>query len=131
MDDTNALFVILLGIGALLLLIGLFLLIRTLGFVMRATSTEGVVIDLEETDNEGISYSSIVRFSTRDGQEITFTDSISTNPAMYSIGEQIKVSYLPDDPRKARIARPFRLFLVPMVLGAIASIFVAIGLWGL
>ena len=64
--------------------------------------TTGEVIDYEVTRNDGArTFSEVVRFMTEDGDVVEFTGSVSTsNPN--DIGSEVRVSYRPSEPHKAR-----------------------------
>ena len=64
----NALFLIFVAIGALFIAIGLILLLRNLRFAARSQAAVGTVIDLEESHDEGVSYSPVVTFTTTEPQ---------------------------------------------------------------
>ena len=130
-SEFQPIFVVLTAIGSILIAVGLFMLVRSWRAATEWIATEGTVIDLEESRDEGVSYSPIVRFSTRDQREITFTDSISTRPAMFKVGEVVKVLYDPENHDRARIGSTFRLYISAMVAGGLGVIFLIIGLLGL
>ena len=65
---------------------------------------QGQVVSLSEgCDDEGCSYSPVVRFTTQDGQTITYTSTFSSNPPAYNVGEEVTLFYKPDNPYKALI----------------------------
>jgi hypothetical protein len=127
--DNGPLSIIFVGLGALFFAIALVLFLRNLRFASRAQSALGTVIDQDESHDEGVSYSAIVTFTTDDGAEITFTDSVSTYPAMFEIGDEVKVLYLPEKPGRARIATTSRLHLLSLIFSFIGAIFIAVGVW--
>src|SRR6185295_4556319 len=122
-------FIMLTGIGVLLIVLGLFVLFwmrrNISGQVLPAT---GVVIDQEETDSDGVTYSPIVKFTAHDGTEIIFTDSISTYPAMFKIGQGVKVLYHPENFNQAHIASSVRRNLSTIILLLLGGILLTVGL---
>lgn len=67
-----------------------------------------------------------ITFTTRSGQEITFTSSVSSSS--YSEGDSITVDYHPEHPADARIGDFISLWLFPLIFGGLGSIFLIIGL---
>jgi len=94
----------------------------------RGVETEGRVVSLSQScDDDGCTYSPVVRFNTRGGQSITFESSYSSSPPAYDVGEQVTIIYLPDDPEKAVIQGEGQLFrIIFMIVGGGVIIF---GLW--
>jgi len=117
-----------LGVGILLLVLASLLWNRTRGFVARAASTRGTVTELIEVrDNDGGSstFKPVVRFASPTGEEITFTSSYSSRPPAYDVGETVDVLFVPGD---ARIKGFGSLWLGPLILGGLGTVFGAIGL---
>ena len=70
----------------------------------EALEVPGEVIQLSEScDDEGCTYSPIVRFVTQAGQSITYSSKFSSSPPAYDVGEQVTIFYKPDNPQKATI----------------------------
>lgn len=64
----------------------------------------GEVINLaNRCDNEGCTYSPVVRFELQNGKMISFESSFSSNPPAYDVGEKVTVIYPQDTPEKAEI----------------------------
>jgi hypothetical protein len=101
------------AVGLLALATAYFFWLRVNKFISASLPSEGEIIGFEEHHGDGTTYSPIVRFKTRDGQEIEFTDSVYANPPGYSVGERIKIFYHRGDFRDARIAKPTRLYFLP------------------
>jgi hypothetical protein len=127
----NPVFPIFGAVGALMILIGMFLLMRTRRFVATAITTTGEVVDMDESHDEGTSYCPIVRFTADDGSQIVFSDSVYSNPPMYKIGDEVKVLYAPENAQHARIGSPMRLHLATAIVGGIGAIFFLIGAFGM
>jgi hypothetical protein len=72
-----------------------------------------------------------VKFTAHDGTEATFTDSFASSPALYKIGEEVKVLYDPQSFSNARIAASVRRYLGPIILGVLGAIFIVAGWMGL
>ena len=97
-------------------------------FLEKAESTQGTVIEMiaRRSDNS-TTYCPVVSFKTKLGQEITFTSSISSNPPSYTVNEKVKILYDPADPKEAVINGFASLWLVPLILSTIGTIFFLIG----
>jgi hypothetical protein len=116
------------AIGALLLVGAFFLWNNTRQFVAKAVTSQGTVVDLiEQRDSDGTTYSPVVRFSTPGGREITYTESFSGNPAPYDVGDTVEVLYSSDQPGKGRIKGFMSLWMGPVILTFIGTIFAFIG----
>ncbi len=112
-------------LGAIPLLLPAMLTACNLGFflptfevIRDGVAATGRVVGYEESDTDGsITYSSIVEFKTADGDTITFDDtSISSDPPRHSIGQQVGVLYLADQPEKAVIQDAFWWFVPALLL---------------
>lgn len=129
----NSVYPTFLALGAGSIVTALFLWYRTRLFVSQALPASGTVIGMEESRDEGVSYSPIVQFTASTGEEIVFTDSVSTNPPGYKIGDPIKVLYHRENFSNARVASVLRMHMLSIVFGGLALIFLAIaviGMWG-
>jgi len=116
------------AIGGLLLVGALLLWNHTRQFIASAYTTRGTVVDLvEDRDSDGVTYSPVVRFTAPDGQEVTYTESFSGNPAPYDVGESVEVLYSRDQPRKGRIKGFMSLWMGPVILGGMGTLFALIG----
>jgi hypothetical protein len=129
------------AIGLVTLLGSLVVYEHTASFVRRASRAQGIVTALvlhQSTNysntNGSInnrpyvsdSYQPVVRF--RHGtQQVQFSDSLASNPPAYHVGETVNVLYLESDPYDARIESFTSLWFLPMVLGGMGTIFLAVG----
>lgn len=70
------------------------------------THVPGRVIDIEaDHDSDGVTYRAIVEFEDRQGRRHKLRDSVSSNPAMNEVGDEVGVVYEPDNPDEAMIDR--------------------------
>jgi hypothetical protein len=115
------------ALGAVFLLVAAIAWFRTRRFAGEALPASGEVIALRERSGEGVTYSPVVRFETREGREVVFTETSSTNPPGYAVGERIQVLYHWRDPSRARVASTFRLYLLAMIFGGLGLIFLVVG----
>jgi len=97
------------------------------------TTADGTVMDLfvgSDSDGDNVYYPR-VRFVTPSGDVIEFTSLNGSNRPAFEVGEAVSVLYDPASPGNARINSFFQLWLLPMVLGGMGSVFAAIGGAGL
>ncbi|PBJ09034.1 DUF3592 domain-containing protein [Flavobacterium sp. ACN6] len=115
-------------IGAALLTGAFFLYQNKSAFLEKAVSVQGTVIEMvaKRSDNS-TTYSPVISFKTKSGQEITFSSSISSNPPSYSVNETVEVLYNPADPKEANINTFSSLWIGPLILGGIGIVFFLIG----
>lgn len=112
-------------VGGLLVLIGVFLYIRTRIFIGKAQEVKGTVIEMvysRNSDGDG-GFSPVYQFKTLDGQNIVIHDSLSSNPPRFQVGQEVKVLYDPGNPQKARLNKWMNLYFVPVLLAGIGLIF--------
>jgi hypothetical protein len=115
-------------VGVPLILIGVFLFIRTRIFISKAQEVKGTVIQMVHSrsglsSSSGGGYAPIYQFRTLDGQTITIRDGLSNNPPRFQIGQEIDVYYDSENPQKARINKWMNLYFLPVLLGAMGLIF--------
>jgi len=121
--------IIFLGVGVLMLFGALALWNKTRGFLARAHQASGTVVELIEVrDKEGSStWKPVVAFTASDGRKTRFTDSVSSRPAAYDVGEAVTVLYLPGEAGEAHIKGFSSLWLGTTILGGLGVIFSGIG----
>ena len=120
------------------LLIGLGLLggavfsfVTTSRFIGEAVAADGMVVGLEErwdSDDNDYTYYPQVEFQTEDHRTIAFTSDTGSRPAAFDVGEPVRVLFDPARPEAARIDSFFQLWLLPLVLGGMGTVFSAFGL---
>lgn len=90
-------------------------------FEREGTPTQGEVISLStRCDDDGCSYSPVVRFETQSGQSKTFETTYSSNPPAYDVGEIVTVIYKPENPDKAIIQGQGQVFrIIFMAVGGV------------
>jgi hypothetical protein len=116
-------------VGAGLLIGAAALAIHTRGFLETAKHAPGTVIEMIIVrDNDGsVTYKPLVEFTAMNGATVSFASNSSSNPPSYRVGEEVGVLYAPDDANDARIDSFGSLWLGPIILGGIGSVFAAIG----
>ena len=105
--------------------------VMTLQFIDRAVAADGVVIALEErwdSDDSAYTYYPRVAFETEDRRKFEFTSDTGSRPASFDIGDPVRVLFDPARPEAARIDSVLQLWLLPLILGGIGTVFSAFGL---
>jgi len=94
-------------------------------FERQGAQAQGEVTGLQTNcDNDGCTYTPVVRFTTHAGESISFASSYSSNPPAYDIGESVIVIYSLEDPDKAVIKGQGQLFrIIFMIVGGAVIIF--------
>jgi len=120
------------------LLIGLGLLggavlsfVTTWRFIDGAVAADGVVIAFEErwdSDDGAYTYYPRVTFETEDRRKFEFTSDTGSRPAAFDVGEPVRVLFDPAQPDAARIDSFLQLWLLPLILGGIGTVFSGFGL---
>ena len=114
------------GIG--LMAGGFFAGLKVHRFLEAAVSADGTVTgNVRAHGHRGNVFYPRVRFSTTDGQQISFVSGVGTNPALYGVGDPVPVIYDPHDPDHASIRSLVTLWLLPMILGGIGVVFSCVG----
>lgn len=124
--------------SAIFLLVGLGMLggavysfVTTWRFIGGAIAADGVVIALEErwsSADGDYTYFPQVAFETEDRRRFEFTGDTGSRPAAFDIGEPVRVLFDPARPETARIDSFFQLWLLPLILGGLGTVFSAFGL---
>jgi len=121
--------IILIGIGVVFLIIIIFSYLNISKIAKVGVKTEGVVYDLESSDNSNslISYP-IIRFLTIENEWITKTYKIGVFPGFYKKGEKVTVLYNPKDPRHFTIKSSYS-YLIPLIVGIIGFSLIVLGIF--
>lgn len=65
--------------------------LHTRRFVAEAVPAIGEVVGLHEHHDDGVTYAPIIRFPGPGGRPFEFTESTSSNPPGYSVGDRVKI----------------------------------------
>ena len=117
-------------LGLLLVLGATWTVSSTTTWVARAIEVQGSVVEMVRTrDRENTTYlfAPVVRFETLEGKTVEFESAMRSYPPAYRTGQTVSVLYDPDEPRYAAIRGFFSLWLMPIILGFIGTIFLAVG----
>ncbi len=112
-------------VGAAMLTGALVLFLQTRGFLHEAVVADGMVVRLDRLGDG--TFRPVVHFQTARGQRVEFTTSASSDPPMYDQGELVKVRYLAAEPSSARIDGFASLWLAPVILSGMGTVFASIG----
>ena len=116
------------AIGAAGVAVAFFSWLNTRRFVAESVAVSGEVVGLLERDGDGVTYSPVIRFPGPGGRPYEFTETTSSSPPGYSVGDRVEVLYHSQDPKRARVASPFRLYLLEMIFGSLGTVFFIVGL---
>lgn len=111
----------LVGAGALAL--------DTVEFLGSSKTAVAQVVSLEEAHSSrgDLLYRPVFRFATAEGREVTFRSSSSSSPPAYDVGERLEVCYRESAPEHAREKSITSLWMGPLLLGGLGSVFAALG----
>ncbi|AHG88958.1 Protein of unknown function DUF3592 [Gemmatirosa kalamazoonensis] len=120
-----------LGFSAAFGLMGLYLLsverwlfARRLAFVRRGVVVDGRIVGFKtktstSTNLGGPLFAPVVEFITHDGQPVRVASSTYNRPNPYSIGQTVRVRYVPGDARSAELDAEARGWWVIVVVGVL------------
>jgi hypothetical protein len=123
---------VLIPIGLLLFVAAAWSVWSTKSWLAHTLEVEGVVVELvrmRDSEDKGYVFSPIVRFETADGETHEFQSGLRTYPPAYRTGEVVSVVYDPAVPDAAMIRSLLSLWLMPIILSFIGTIFCAIGIF--
>ncbi len=108
-------------------------IVRNAHFANFGTHAEGKVVEnvsrrSQNSSGGAYSYYPIVEFMTDAGKSVRIQSTLGTNPALYSVGDSVKVLYDAKQPNRAKIDSDTEAWL-PVGLAAFGSIFALIGLY--
>lgn len=96
---------LLLALGAVCLLLGVYLMSQTLKFTEGAERAIAQVVRYREIqDGKSTQFRPMVRFTTPNGDIVTVEGQLSSTTQRFAIGAQVPVVYPPGAPMKARLA---------------------------
>ena len=115
-------------VGLYLVSVAIRLVIRQRDWKLRAVRGEGTIVGFEEESPTGERaghplFAPLVTFTAASGQSIQFKSSRSERPNPYTVGQQIAVRYLPEDPNSAdleSVASGWMPLVVVLVMAVVA-----------
>ncbi len=96
---------------------------RTRNLIAHCLETTASITDLKYSSgggDEGPTYSPVFEFQTANGETITVQSAVGSSPALFRIGQSIRVRYDPADPANAKIHTFFQTWgdsLIPALVG--------------
>ena len=100
-------------------------------FERQGVQAHGEVVSFSQScDDDGCTYSPVVRFKAQNGRTVSFELTYSSSPPAYNVGESVEVIYSPGDPEKAVIRGEGQVFrIIFMTVGGIV-ITLGLGIFG-
>ena len=96
-------------------------------FERQGIQTQGEVTSLAQScDEDGCTYSPVVRFKTQSGETVSFESSYSSSPPAYNVGESVEVIYSPENPEQAVIRGEGQVLRI--IFMTVGGIVITIGL---
>lgn len=115
------------GVGAILAIIGFGFGYNSWSFTSGARKADGKVIRLvQTTDRRGTTSAPVIRYAV-DGQTFEVQSSVSSSPPAYSVGDHVAILYPPEHPHQGRLHSFTELWVAPLVLGGMGTLFFIIG----
>jgi hypothetical protein len=71
-------------------------------------------------------YCPVIAFTTRRGERVEIASRTCSSPSAYLVGETLAVDYDPADPRNAAFGGFFTRWLITLVFGILAAIFIGL-----
>jgi hypothetical protein len=121
---------VMIPIGLLLLGLAVFVTWNTNAWLKRTVEAQGTVIEMLRTrdkDDGGWMYEPVVRFQTAEGKTVQFEAGFRSSPPAYRVGASVPVVYLPEAPERAQIRGFLSLWMGPLIIAFIGSVFFGLG----
>lgn len=120
---------LLLALGVVCLLLGAYLLSQSMSFEDTLRTTGSVTGYREVRDGDEVRYRPRVRFTTPDGDIVSFEGQLATSNRRFAVGEEVPVMYPRADPQKGRVALFADNWLGPIAAGAVGLIALIAGIF--
>lgn len=102
---------------------------NTNGFLKEAVPATGTVVDfVRNRGADSITYSPVIQFLSKDGQQVEFTSSVGSSRPAYSVNDRVEVLYSSLNAEKVKVNSFFELwgaFLIMLVMGG-AFLFIGV-----
>ncbi len=115
-------------IGGLTLMLFIYVLGRSMNFLRSCVQTKGKVKDIVISRSQNNLYTPVIEFTGPSKKHFSFSPNSSSTSPGYEIGEEVTVIYDPEFPEDAKIKSFFELWMVPIILFAVAGLFLALGI---
>jgi hypothetical protein len=114
---------LLLALGVVCLLLGVYLASRTLEIDGTAMRTTGEVVSYHEVrDGDDVLYRPRVRFTTATGDIVTIAGQLAAGTKRFEIGARVPVTYAPGKPMEARLATFTDNWLGALLSGIVGAV---------
>ncbi len=120
---------LLLALGVVCLLLGAYLLSQSMSFGDTLRANGSVTGYREVRDGDEVRYRPRVRFTTPDGDIVSFEGQLATSSQRFAVGEQVPVVYPRTDPQKGRVALFADNWLGPIAAGGVGLIALIAGIF--
>ena len=120
---------LLLALGVVCLLLGAYLLSQSMSFEDTLRTSGSVTGYREVRDGDEVRYRPRVRFTTPDGDIVSFEGQLATSSQRFAVGEQVPVVYPRADPQKGRVALFADNWLGPIAAGGVGLIALIAGIF--
>ncbi len=115
-------------VGLLLVVIAVFILMRTRSFIGSSQEVKGKVVrNVYRSSSDGGGYAPVFGFTTIDGRYIEVEDKLESNPPQFREGEVLDILYDPQNPSRARVKKWMNLYFTPLLLGGMGVVFGGVG----
>ncbi|MBI3535631.1 MAG: DUF3592 domain-containing protein [Deltaproteobacteria bacterium] len=107
---------------------------HTKKFIATSLQAQGKVIELSRHatyDNHNRSapvYYPVIEFTLPNGKKTEFISNTGSNPPDYEVGDSVTIIYDPAKPRQAKINSFLDIWLLPVVLGFLGTVFTTFSL---
>ena len=115
-------------VGLLLIVIAVFILMRTRSFISSSQEVKGMVVrNVYRSSSEGGGYAPVFGFTTIDGQHVEVEDKLQSNPPQFREGAAVDILYDPQNPSRPRAKKWMNLYFVPALLCGMGLVFGGVG----
>ena len=117
------------GVGIILLVVTYFLWANERDFMAIAKTAKGQVVSLQysrDSDGKGGAYYPVVEYNYN-GKMTSFRSNTGSDPASYSMGDNVDVYFNPDNLQDAQIKSFSSQWVAVIIVGSIGFVFTLIG----
>jgi hypothetical protein len=118
-------FLIVLTIGILATLAGIYLIYDTVGLLNRSLKTTATVTELKY-NSDGLAYP-VLQFSNSQGSIVTTRLNEAQKPPAYAVGDRIEIIYDLNSQSNVRVNSIFGIWLAPTLMTILGIIFLSTG----
>jgi hypothetical protein len=117
-------------IGLCLLVVSVLLFLNTRRFINSSARATGTVVshNTSRSSDGDISYYPVISFQTQDGRTIEFQSGAGSSSRSPAVGQTVELLYDPRNPQSAEINSFGSLWLAPLILSALGTIFFVVGI---